>query len=63
MLVYETVVQPTLLHVCQQKMKSECRMGLQERRRNEEILDEARVEPIAMVMRRLEWFEHVTNER
>ena len=27
--------------------------------RNEEILEEARVEQIAMVMRRLEWFEHV----
>ena len=32
-----------------------------EYQRNEEILEEARVEPIAMVMRwrRLEWFGHV----
>ncbi len=32
-----------------------------EHRRNEEILEEARVVPIAMVMRRrrLEWFGHV----
>ena len=30
-----------------------------EHRRNEEILEEARVEPIAMVMRRLEWFGQV----
>ena len=35
--------------------------SLLEHRRNEEILEEARVEPIAMVMRRrrLEWFGHV----
>ena len=30
-----------------------------EHQRNEEILEEARVEPIAMVMRRLEWFGQV----
>ena len=36
-------------------------LSLSEHRRNEEILEEARVEPIAMVMRRrrLEWFGHV----
>ena len=36
-------------------------VSLLEQRRNEEILEEARVEPIAMVMRRrkLEWFGHV----
>ena len=36
-------------------------MGLLEHRRNEEILEEAKVEPIAMFMRRrrLEWFGHV----
>ena len=27
--------------------------------RNEEILEETRVEPIVLVMRRLEWFGHV----
>ena len=30
-----------------------------EHRRNEEILEEASIEPIAMVTRRLEWFGHV----
>ena len=36
-------------------------VSLLEHLRNEEILEEARVEPIAMVMRRrrLEWFGHV----
>ena len=36
-------------------------VSLLEHRRNEEILEEAKVEPIAMVMRRrrLEWFGHV----
>ena len=36
-------------------------VSLLEHRRNEDILEEARVEPIAMVMRRrrLEWFGHV----
>ena len=36
-------------------------MSLLEHGRNEEILEEAKVEPIAMVMRRrrLEWFGHV----
>ena len=36
-------------------------VSLLEHRRNEEILEEARVEPIAMVMRRrrLEWFGHI----
>ena len=36
-------------------------MSLLEHRRDEEILEEAKVEPIAMVMRRrrLEWFGHV----
>ena len=35
-------------------------MSLLEHRRNEEILEKAKVEPIAMVMRRrrLEWFGH-----
>ena len=37
------------------------RVSLLEHRRNEEILEEAKVEQIAMVMRRrrLEWFGHV----
>ena len=36
-------------------------VSLLEQRRNEEILEEAREDPIAMVMRRrkLEWFGHV----
>ena len=36
-------------------------VGLLEHRRNEDILEEARVEAIAMAMRRrrLEWFGHV----
>ena len=36
-------------------------VSLLEHRRNEEILEEAKVEPIATVMRRrrLEWFRHV----
>ena len=35
-------------------------VSLLEHRRNEEILEEAKVEPIALVMRRwLEWFGHV----
>ena len=36
-------------------------VSLLEHRRNEEILEEAKVEPISMVMRRrrLEWFGHV----
>ena len=34
-------------------------VSLLEHRRNEEIMEEAKVEPIAMVMRRLEWFGHV----
>ena len=35
-------------------------VSLLEHRRNEDILEEAKVEPIAMVMRRrLEWFGHV----
>ena len=34
-------------------------VSLLEHQRNEEILEEARVEPIAMVMRRLEWFGHI----
>ena len=34
-------------------------VSLLEHRGNEEILEEARVEPIAMVMRRMEWFGHV----
>ena len=38
--------------------------SLLEHRRNEEILEEAKVEPIAMVMRRrrLEWFGHVKRD-
>ena len=31
-------------------------VSLQERRRNEEMLEEARVEPMVMVMRRLQWY-------
>ena len=34
-------------------------VSLLEHRTNEEILEEARVELIPMVMRRLEWFGHV----
>ena len=36
-------------------------VSLLENRRNEEILEEAKLEPISMVMRRrrLEWFGHV----
>ena len=34
-------------------------VSLLEHRRNEEILEEASVEPIAMVMRRLEWFGYI----
>ena len=34
-------------------------VSLLEHRRNEEILEEAKLVPIAMVMRRLEWFGHV----
>ena len=34
-------------------------VSLLEHRRNEEILEEAKVEKIATVMRRLEWFGHV----
>ena len=36
-------------------------MGLLEHRRNEEILEEVKVKPIATVMRqrRLEWFGHI----
>ena len=34
-------------------------VSLLEHRRNEEILEEAKVEQIATVMRRLEWFGHV----
>ena len=38
-----------------------CAMGvsLSEHRRNEEILQEAKVEQIATVMRRLDWSDHV----
>ena len=38
------------------------RVNLLEHGGNEEILEEARVEPIAMVMRRLEWFGQVKEE-
>ena len=34
-------------------------MNLLEHRRNEEILEETRLEPIALAIRRLEWFGHV----
>ena len=34
-------------------------VSLLEHRRNEEILELAGVEPIAMVMRRMDWFGHV----
>ena len=39
-------------------------VSLLERRRNEKVLKEAKVEPIAMVMRRrrLEWFGHVQRD-
>ena len=33
--------------------------SLQEDRRIDELLEDARVEPIAMVVRRMEWFGHV----
>ena len=74
LLIYQTVIRPTLLYGCE-TMKDEKRMAttemrvvrwamevsLLEHRRNEEILKEARVEMIAMVMRRrrLGWFGHV----
>ena len=77
-LIYQTVIRPTLLYGCEtwpMSFKDEKRMAttetrmvrwamvvsLLEHRRNEEILGEANVEPIAMVMRRrrLEWFGHV----
>ena len=40
-------------------------VSLLEHRRNEEVLEEARVEPIVIVMRRrkLEWFGHVKGKR
>ena len=40
-------------------------VNLLEHRRNEEILEEARVEPIVMGVRRrrLEWFGHVNKQR
>ena len=78
LLVYQTVIRPTLLYGCEtwpMSVKDEKRMAttemrmvrwamgvsLLEHRRNEEILEEAKVEAIATVMRRrrLEWFGHV----
>ena len=78
LLVYQTVIRPTLLYGCEtwpMSVKDEKRMAttemrmvrwamgvsLLEHRRNEEILEEAKVEPIATVMRRrrLEWFGHI----
>ena len=38
-------------------------VSLLEHRRNEEILGEAKVKPIVMVMRRLEWFGHVKRKK
>ena len=39
-------------------------VSLQEHHRNEEILEEAKVELIAMIMRRrLEWFVHMEEDR
>ena len=78
LLIYQTVVRPTLLYGCETLPMSvkdkkpmatteirmvRCAMGMSllEHQRNEEILREAKVEAIAMVMRRkrLEWFGHV----
>ena len=78
LLIYQTVIRPTLLYGCEtwpMSVKDEKRMAttemrmvrwamgvsLLEHRRNEEILEEAKVEAIATVMRRrrLEWFGHV----
>ena len=76
LLVYQTVIRPTLLYGCETwPVKDEKRMATTEMRmvrwamgvsllehtRNEEILEEARVEPIATVRRRrrLEWFGHI----
>ena len=78
LLIYQTVIRPTLLHGCEiwpMSVKDEKRIAttemrmvrwamgvsLLEHRRNEEILEEAKVEAIATVMRRrrLEWFGHV----
>ena len=74
-LIYQTVIRPVAKHgQCQSEMKrawqqpTEMRMvrwalgaSLLEQRRNDDILEEAKVESIAMVMRRrrLEWFGHV----
>ena len=77
-LIYQTVIRPTLLVGCEtwpMSVQDERRMAttemgmvrwamgvsLLEHRRNEEILEEAKVEHIATVMRRrrLEWFGHV----
>ena len=38
---------------------TDMKISLLEHQRSEEILEEAKVEPIAMVMKRLEWFGHV----
>ena len=68
-LIYQTVIRPTLLYGCEtwpMSVKDERRMAttemrmvrwpmgvsLLEHRRNEEILEEAKVEQIATVMRR-----------
>ena len=78
LLIYETVIRPTLLYGCEtwpMSVKDEKRIAtaemrmvrwamgvsLLEHRRNEEILEKAKVEAIATVMRwrRLEWFGHV----
>ena len=77
-LIYQTVIRPTLLYGCEtwpMSVKDERRMATTEmrmvrwamgvsllgHRMNEEILEEAKVEQIATVMRRrrLEWFGHV----
>ena len=78
LLVYQTVITPTLLYGCEtwpMSVKYEKRMAttevgmvrwamrvsLLEHRRNEESFEEAKVEPIATVMRRgrMEWFGQV----
>ena len=64
-LLYSCETWPTSVKYEKRMATTEMRMvrwamgvSLLEHRRNEEILKEARVEPIATVMRRLEWFGH-----
>ena len=64
--IYQTVIRPTLFYGCEtwpMTDKDEKPMAtgvsLLEHQRNEEILEETKVEPIPVVMRRQEWFGHV----